>query len=84
MTLHGNIRSYLYRLKIIEKPECPCKYGIQSVDHVIFQCKRLKSETEILKSIELKVGKWPVSESELANKNLRQFIRYINSTDLKI
>jgi hypothetical protein len=43
MTGHGNIRSYLRRLKIIGSPECPCKQDIQTVDHLIFQCKRLKN-----------------------------------------
>ena len=78
MTGHGNIRSYLNLLKIIGSPECPCKHGIQTVDHLIFQCKRLKNEREILKSSVLKVGKWPVSKSELSNRNLKQFIRYVN------
>jgi hypothetical protein len=32
MTGHGNIRSYLHRLKIIGSPECPCKHGIQTVE----------------------------------------------------
>jgi len=73
----GNIRSYLHRLKIMGSPECPCKHGIQMVDHLIFQCKRLKNEREILKSSVLKVGIWPVSKSELTNRNLKQFIRYI-------
>jgi uncharacterized protein YlxP (DUF503 family) len=53
------------------------------VDHLIFQCKRLKNEREILKSSVLKTGKWPVSNSELTNGNLKQFIRYINSMDLE-
>jgi len=78
MTGHGNIRYYLHRLKIIGKPDCPCQHGIQTVDHLIFQCKRLKNEREILKSSVLKVGKWPVSKSELTNRNLKQYIRYIN------
>jgi len=84
MTGHGNIPSYLHRLKIIGSPECPCREGIQTVGHLIFQCKRLKDEREILKSsvLVLKVGKWPVSKSELTNRNLKQFIRYINSMDL--
>jgi hypothetical protein len=60
MTGHGNIRCYLHRLKLIESPECPCNLGIQTVDHLIFQCKRLKKEREILKNSVLKVGKWPV------------------------
>jgi hypothetical protein len=58
MTGHGNIRSYLHRIKIIGSPECPCNHGIQTVEHLIFQCKRLKKERAILKSSVLKVGKW--------------------------
>jgi hypothetical protein len=50
MTGHGNILSYLHRLKIIGSPECPCGHGIQTVDHLIFQCKRLKNERETLKT----------------------------------
>ena len=38
ITSYGNIRSYLYRFKSLE---CPCKHGIQTVDRLIFQCKRL-------------------------------------------
>jgi hypothetical protein len=83
MTGHGNIRSYLQRLKIIGSPECPCNHGIQTVDHLIFQCKILRNERAILKSSALKVGKWPVSKSELTNRNLKQFINYINSMDFE-
>jgi hypothetical protein len=81
MTDHGNIRSYLYRLKFIGSPECPCKHGIQTVDHLIFQCKRLRNERAILKSSVLKESKWPESKIELTNRNLKQFINCINSVD---
>jgi len=70
MTGHGNIRSYLHRLKIIGNSECPCKHGTQRVDHLIFQCKKLKNERQILKNSLLKVGNWPVSKSELTNRIL--------------
>ena len=40
-------------------------------------------EREILKNGVLKVGNWPVSKSELTNRNLKQLIRYINSKDLE-
>jgi hypothetical protein len=83
MTGHGNNRSYLHRLKFIGNPECTCKHGIQTADHLIFQCKRLKNEREILKNSVLKVGNWPVSKSELTNKNLKQLIRYIYSMDFE-
>jgi hypothetical protein len=70
MTGHGNIRSYLHRLKIVGNPECPYKQGIQTVDRLIFQCKNLKHEREILKNGALKVGNWPESKSELTNRNI--------------
>jgi hypothetical protein len=35
------------------------------------------------KSSALKEGKWPVSKSELTNRNLKQFINYINSMDFE-
>jgi hypothetical protein len=50
---------------------------------VIFQRRRLKNEREILKNSVLKVGNWPASKSELTNRNLKQFIRYINPMDLQ-
>jgi len=37
----------------------------------------------MLKKSVLKAGKWPISKSELINKNLKQFIRYINSIALE-
>jgi hypothetical protein len=80
MSGHGNIRYYPHRLKIIDSPECPCK---QTVDHLIFQCKRLKYKREMLKSSAFKAGNWPISKSELISKKLKQFIRYINSMDLE-
>ena len=83
MTGHGNIRSYMHRLKFIGSPECPCKHGTQTVYRLILQCKRLKNEREILKNSVLNVGSWPVDKSELANRNLKQLIRYINSMDLE-
>jgi hypothetical protein len=78
MTGHGNIRSYLHRLKIKGSPECPRKHDVQTVDHRIFQGKRLKNEREILKKSVLKVGKWRTSKSELIYGNLKEFFRYIN------
>ena len=61
----------------------PTQHGTQAVDHLIFQCKRLKNEREILKNSVLKVGNWPVSESEVTNKTLKRLISYINLMDLE-
>jgi hypothetical protein len=83
MTSQENIRSYLHRLKIIGSPECPCNHGIQTVDHLIFQCKTLRIERAILKSSVLKEGKWPASKSELTNRKLKPYINNINSVDFE-
>ena len=83
MSGQGNIRSYLHRLKITDSPECPCKQDIQTTEHLIFQCEKLKYERGILKNSVLKAGNWPISKSELVNKNMKQLIRYINSIDLE-
>jgi hypothetical protein len=37
----------------------------------------------MLKNSVLKAGNWPISKIELINKNLKQFIRYINLMDLE-
>ena len=37
----------------------------------------------MLKNSVLKAGNSPISKSELVNKDLKQFIRYINSMDLE-
>ena len=67
--------------KIIGSPECPRKHGIQTVDHLIFHCNRLKNDREILKKSVLKEGNCPTSKSDLTDRNLQQFIIYINSMD---
>jgi hypothetical protein len=59
------------------------KKDIQTVDHLIYQCEKLKYERGILKNSVLKTDNWPISKSKLVNRNLKQLIRYINSVDLE-
>jgi len=44
VTGHGNIKTYLYKYKIIESPMCSCAEGKQSVDHILYECKLLEHE----------------------------------------
>jgi hypothetical protein len=73
----------MHRLKIIGSTEYPRKHGIQTVGHLIFPCNKLKNERETLNTSVLKVGNWPMSKSELTNRYLKHFIRYINSMDFE-
>jgi len=46
VTGHGNIKSYLYKYKIIDNPMCPCKKGDQTVDHILSDCTLLEQERD--------------------------------------
>jgi len=46
VTAHGITKAYLHRFKIIGRPECPCETGNQTVDHLIYECKKLAAEGE--------------------------------------
>ena len=51
-TGHGNIRTYLYKYKIIESPVCSCDEGDQSVDHnIAYECKLFEQERTKLKAM---------------------------------
>ena len=50
MSEHGNIPSYLHRLKSIDSPEYPCKQNIQTIDHLMFQGEKLKYERRMFKN----------------------------------
>ena len=65
VTGHGNIKTYLYKYKIIDSPLCSCDEGEQSVDHIIYEYKLFKQERTKLKAMEERTEKWPVSRDKL-------------------
>jgi len=50
VTGHGNIKTYLYKYKIVQRPICSCDEGEQSVDHFPHECKLLEHERDRLKA----------------------------------
>ena len=36
---HGTLRSYYYRFKIKDDPECVCRMGSQTTEHITFWCR---------------------------------------------
>jgi len=63
---HGNIKSYLYRLGLTDKPMCPCEEE-QTVDHLIFKCKKLSNQRkEMIRQIKNTGGNWPAIGLQLA------------------
>jgi len=70
---HGNIKSYLYKYKIIDSPTCSCKKGEQSIDHVIYECELLEQERGRLKVAVLQTENWPISNDTLIKKIQQNF-----------
>jgi hypothetical protein len=46
VTGHGNIRSYLHRIKILETPTCPCGTKDQTIHHLLYECELLNKERD--------------------------------------
>jgi hypothetical protein len=44
VTGNGNIKSYLYRFKIIDAPNCPCGNDNQTTEHVLLECAILHED----------------------------------------
>jgi len=65
VTGHGNIRSYLYKYKIIDSSTCSCKKEEQTIDQIIYDCELVEQERKRLKAAVLRTEKWPISKDIL-------------------
>mgnify|MGYP003623230219 FL=1 len=82
ITGHGRTRAYLHRFHIIDDPECPCKQGQQTPDHLIYYCKKLQQQRDQLKSGIKSV--WPVTHQDFMNKYHRQYAKFVGSIEFKL
>jgi len=51
------------------------------VDHLLYDCTKLKTEGEEVISSVLKQDNWPVNKSDLVNKHVKYFIQFAKSID---
>jgi len=79
---HGKTRDYLHRFKIIEEPTCSCGEGVQTTDHIIYECKRLTKERDRLKRTVTGTNRWPITKRDLIRRLIRrhykEFTKFIN------
>ena len=74
LTGHGKIKSYLYRLGLTDNRVCPCEEEEQTVDHLIFKCKKLRNQREeMIRQIRNTGGNWPATNETLIN-NYQTFL----------
>jgi len=82
VTGHGKLRSYLHRFGITDNPMCPCEEEEeQTSDHLIFQCKRLNNQRNMIKQIKNTGGDWPTTKETLVNNYLQIFVNFVKSID---
>jgi len=79
VTGHGNMRSYLYKYKIIVSPTCSCKKGEQTIDRIIYDCELVERERKRLKAAVLRTEKWPISKDILINKYSKTVKKFTES-----
>ena len=79
VTGHGNIKTYLYKYKIIEGTMCSCDEDEQSVDNILYECELLEHERERLKAAAIRSENWPVTKAKLSIKFYKNFKEIANS-----
>ena len=83
VTEHGILRSYYPRFKIKDDPECVCRMGPQTTNHLLSECEHLLTQRKALKNRVRKAGgNWIISNSDLANSYTKWFQIFVNSIDL--
>jgi hypothetical protein len=81
---HRKTRAYLHRLKILENSNCPCGNGEKTIEHLLNWCSILHTQRELFKCNVLKSGNWPASKHEIITKQLKSFLRFINSINFDL
>jgi len=83
VTDDGNIKSYLYKYKIVDRSMFPYKIGEQTTDRIPYDCELVKQERDKLKAEILRSENWPVSKDTLINKYTKSFKTFVDSITLE-
>jgi ribonuclease HI len=83
ITGHGNLKSYLHKLKIIDTPICPCRKEEQTVDHLLYVCELLQKERGKLILGVAKTNNWPISKRRLLSEHSQVFHKFSHEISLE-
>ena len=82
LTGHGKLKSYLYRFGLTDDPTCSCEEDDQTVDHLLFSCKKLKKQrNEMVKQIKNAGGTWPTTHETIVKNYFQIFVTFVKSID---
>jgi ribonuclease HI len=89
VTGHGKTKSYLHRFKLADNPTCSYNEGVQTPEHVIYECKILEFQrSSLIQDITARGGNWPptnwpTTNDELVVNYLNAFSKFIKSIDFQ-
>jgi hypothetical protein len=82
VTGHEKTKSYLLRFKLTDNLTCPSNKGVQTPEHLIYDCKLLEDQKSSLKQhIMADGGNWPTTNNELVASYLKSFSRFVKCID---
>jgi hypothetical protein len=82
VTGHGKLKWYFYRFGLTDDPTCLCEEDEQTVDHLLFRCKKLKKQrNEMIRQLKNTGGNWPTTHERLVNNYLQIFVTFVKSID---
>ena len=81
VTGHGDIKTYLYRFKIIEAPKFPCGNDNQTAEHILLECAILKEDRERVIAAVAKEDNWPINKETLIKKHYKAFAKFTKQID---
>jgi hypothetical protein len=81
---HGKTRSYLYRFKIVEKADCPCGNGDQTLEHLLYQFAIPNKQREIFKRNVINSGNWLASKQEIISRHQKSFLLFLKSINFDL
>jgi hypothetical protein len=78
MTGDGNIKAYLHRFKLIDLATCLCRDNKdQTIDHILYECEILKTQTDSLRLTVSKTDSWPANKYTLTSRHYSAFKKFI-------
>jgi hypothetical protein len=76
--------SYLYRFTVRDHQTCPSQTGSQNSQHIVRECPILNKQGDTLKNGIINKGwRWPLTNSELVNKHMYLFQKFVNSINFE-
>ena len=84
ITGHGKTKTYLHRFKLADNPTCPCNEGVQTPEHIIYECKILESQrSSLIRHVTARGGEWPPANNEMVANYLNAFSGFTKSIDFQ-